>query len=112
MPGSRRRTIKGLTESNLWPDEGLEMYYDLKEIKVLDGYNIYVCFEDQKQGVVDLSEIINRGGVFDELKDQKLFEQASIDKDWAVLCWPGGIDIAPETLYESVKPIQQQVEHP
>jgi hypothetical protein len=76
------------------------MYYDLKEIRVLDGYKIFVCFEDHKQGTVDLSDIINRGGVFSKLKDPAIFQQAYINNDWAVLCWPGDIDIAPETLYE------------
>ncbi|RKY05950.1 MAG: DUF2442 domain-containing protein [Planctomycetota bacterium] len=82
------------------------MYYDLKEIKVLDGHKLFVKFEDQKQGVVDLSGIINKGGVFTQLKERKQFEQAYIDPDWGVLCWPGDIDIAPETLYESARQIQ------
>jgi hypothetical protein len=77
------------------------MYYDLKEIRVLDGYKIFVRFEDDKQGTIDLSSIINQGGVFDQLKNQVVFKQAYINKDWAVLCWPGDIDIAPETLYKT-----------
>jgi len=83
------------------------MYYDLKEIRVMDSYKLFVRFEDGKQGVVDLTAIIDRRGVFEQLKDRAIFEQASIDKDWAVLCWPGGIDIAPETLYESVDQLQE-----
>jgi hypothetical protein len=78
------------------------MYYDLKEIQVLDGYKIFVRFEDNKQGTVDLSSIIDRGGVFGQLKNQAIFKQAYINKDWAVLCWPGDIDIAPETLYKAI----------
>ncbi len=57
-------------------------------------------FEDGTSGEVDLGEIIHGGGVFEALKDRRLFEQAYIDPDWKVLCWPGEIDIAPETLYE------------
>ena len=82
------------------------MYYDLKEFKLLDGYKVFVCFEDGKQGVVDLTPVIERGGVFSELKNKSLFEQAYIDEDWAVLCWPGEIDIAPETLYRSATQLQ------
>jgi hypothetical protein len=77
------------------------MYYDLKEIQVMDGYKIRVRFEDGKQGTVDLSKIISQGGVFSRLKERSLFEQAYVNEDWAVLCWPGDIDIAPETLYET-----------
>jgi hypothetical protein len=78
------------------------MYYDLKEIKVLDGFKMFVRFEDQKEGTLDLSDIVNSGGVFSRLKDRAVFEQARIDEKWAVLCWPGEIDIAPETLYKRV----------
>ena len=76
------------------------MYYDLNKIKILGGNKVYVCFEDNKEGVVDLTEIVDSGGVFDKLRDASFFEKAFIDKDWATLAWPGGIDIAPETLYE------------
>jgi hypothetical protein len=44
------------------------MHYDLKEIKVLDSYKLFVRFEDEKQGVVDLSGIIDKGGVFKKLQ--------------------------------------------
>ena len=82
------------------------MYYDLKEMKVLEGYKLFVRFADEKQGVVDLGDIVDGGGVFGCLRDRAAFSQAYIDKEWAVLCWPGGIDVAPETLYESVKEVQ------
>ena len=78
------------------------MYYDLQEIKVLDGYKIFVRFADDKEGVVDLTPIINQGGVFEQLKDRLRFKEATIDPEWKILCWPGDIDVAPETLYKSV----------
>lgn len=82
------------------------MHYDLKEIKVLDGHKLFVRFADKKQGVVDLSTMIRQGGVFSPLRKREYFEQAYIDPDWGVLCWPGDIDIAPETLYDAVKQVQ------
>jgi hypothetical protein len=79
------------------------MYYDLSEIRVLDGNALFVRFEDGLNGTVDLSDWIGRGGVFERLKDRSLFKQAYIDPDWKVVCWPGEIDIAPETLYQAVR---------
>jgi len=73
---------------------------------VLEAYKIHVRFEDNSEGVVDLSDVIQQGGVFEPLRDYSLFQQAYIDPEWSVLCWPGGIDIAPETLYESLKQTQ------
>lgn len=83
------------------------MYYDLKEMEVLDGYKVRVRFEDQTSGVVDLTEMVNSGGVFTALKDRSVFRQAFIDADWAVLCWPGEIDIAPETLYDCLNSVKK-----
>lgn len=79
------------------------MYYDLSEIRVLEGSALFVRFEEGLNGTVDLSEWIGRGGVFERLKERSLFEQAYIEPDWKVVCWPGEIDIAPEVLYQAVK---------
>jgi hypothetical protein len=37
-------------------------------------------------------------GVFKKLKDEALFKQAYVAFD--TVCWPGNLDIAPETLYD------------
>ncbi|MBL0289966.1 MAG: DUF2442 domain-containing protein [Betaproteobacteria bacterium] len=37
-------------------------------------------------------------GVFQRLKDPILFRQAYVAFD--TVCWPGNLDIAPETLYD------------
>jgi hypothetical protein len=102
MHGKELHTISIPAKLNLCHKREVVMYYDLKEIRVLDGYKIFIRFEDEKQGTVDLSDIINRGGVFSKLKDRTIFQQAYVNKEWSALCWPGDIDIAPETLYEAI----------
>ena len=37
-------------------------------------------------------------GVFTRLKDPAMFKQAYVAFD--TVCWPGNLDIAPETLYD------------
>jgi len=44
-------------------------------------------------------------GVYRRLKDVSLFKQAYVAFD--TVCWPGEIDIAPETLYDTSVPLQQ-----
>lgn len=75
------------------------MYYDIVDIKHLGGYKIEIEFADGKKGIVDFNEYIQKGGVFERFKDIKYFRKVHIDSEWKTLCWPEGIDIAPETLY-------------
>jgi hypothetical protein len=49
--------------------------------------------------VVDL-DIERRGGVFEALKDPAYFAKAFVDDELGTVCWPNGVDIAPERLYE------------
>jgi len=42
-------------------------------------------------------------GVFARLQDIAVFKQAFVALD--TVCWPGDIDIAPETLYDRSRPV-------
>ena len=78
------------------------MYYDIKEARYVDGYKLEIIFEDGKKGIVDLQEYARKGGLFDRFSDLEYFKQFYINKELNVLCWPDGLDIAPETLYHKV----------
>lgn len=43
-------------------------------------------------------------GDFRRLKDEALFRQAHVALD--TVCWPGGLDIAPETLFDRSVPVE------
>lgn len=73
------------------------MYYDIRDFKHLEGYQVELKFDDSWTGIVDFGRYVNRGGVFSRFADMEYFRQAAIES--GVLCWPGGVDIAPETLY-------------
>ncbi|MBI2413520.1 MAG: DUF2442 domain-containing protein [Deltaproteobacteria bacterium] len=75
------------------------MRYEIIDIVHVQEYRLEIFFKDGKNGVVDLRGLIKRGGIFSRLADLDLFKQFYIDKELGVLCWPGGLDIAPETLY-------------
>ena len=53
-------------------------------------------FSDGSQRRFDCAPYFDRG-VFARLKDPVLFAQARLA--CGTVCWPGGLDIAPETLY-------------
>jgi hypothetical protein len=49
--------------------------------------------------LVDLSYLLDHGGVFEPLRDPKYFRQLTADPDAGTIVWPNEADIAPETLY-------------
>lgn len=77
------------------------MYWDIISAEYEADYRIRVSFRNGKSGVVDLKLLVEKGGVFDALRDMDAFKAFSIDPEWHILSWlDGRIDVAPETVYE------------
>jgi hypothetical protein len=64
-----------------------------------EGYVVHVRFEDSTRADVDLSYLLDYGGVFERLRDPEHFRQLRIDPGAGTIVWPNDADIAPETLY-------------
>lgn len=73
------------------------------EIQALPGYRLSVRFNDGTSGTVDMARFISLecAGVFSALKDATLFARASIVL--GVVTWPGGLDLAPDTMYRQIQ---------
>jgi hypothetical protein len=71
----------------------------LIEAQSLDGYTVHVRFEDGTAADVDLSYLLDYGGVFEPLRDPAYFAQLRADAEAGTIVWPNDADIAPETLY-------------
>ncbi len=71
----------------------------LIEAKPLDGYAVHVRFEDGTAADVDLSYLLEYGGVFERLRDAEFFRRLRPDAEAGTIVWPNDADIAPETLY-------------
>ena len=69
-------------------------------VETLAGHRLRVDFEDGVKGEVDLSSRLF-GPVFESLKDEEFFAQASID-EFGVICWPNGADLAPDALHATL----------
>lgn len=76
--------------------------HKIVEIKVFEGYKVWIRFEDGIQGTMDLSDLVGEG-VFSSWKDPQEFAKVFIDPDTHTLAWPGGIDLAPDALYDDLK---------
>lgn len=83
------------------------MYYDVVNAEYVSGFKISLEFADGSKGIADLKNIINKGGVFAELKNVENFKRFSIHKELKVISWQNEIDIAPETLYSLA--IQEEI---
>ena len=79
------------------------MYWDVKKVRPLDDYEIYVELEDGRKGFFDLKPYLNHG-VFRELKDKAYFSKVGVV--FGAVTWPHEQDIAPETLVAGLKLVE------
>ena len=79
------------------------MYWDVKVVKPLSDYKIYVEMNNGRKGTFDLRPYLNKG-VFRELKNINYFNQVEIVL--GAVTWPNEQDIAPETLMEQLQPMK------
>jgi len=75
------------------------MYWDVVEVKIESEYCLFVRFMDGLAGRVELCRE-SLTGVLAPLQDQQFFEQVFIE--CGAITWPGGIDLAPDAMYDEV----------
>jgi hypothetical protein len=61
-----------------------------------------LAIADALAGVVDVLERM-RGPVFDEARSPGVLRRSRSDRETATVVWPGGADLAPDTLYERIR---------
>lgn len=81
----------------------LAMPPKLVEAEPRDGYEVNLRFADGLAADVDLSYLLDYGGVFEPLRDIEFFRKLTIDEGGNTVMWPNEADIAPETLYDHVQ---------
>jgi uncharacterized protein DUF2442 len=59
-------------------------------------------FADRLSGEVDVLDRM-RGPVFDQARSPEGFGEVKVDFETGTIVWPGGADLAPDTLYERVR---------
>jgi hypothetical protein len=73
------------------------------QVRAREDFKIELIFSTGEARLFDVSPYLEKG-VFKRLKDVALFKQAYVAFD--TVCWPGNLDIAPETLYDASVPLQ------
>jgi hypothetical protein len=72
---------------------------EILSVVPVGDYRLLLRFADGCEGEVDLSDIAG-SGVFAAWRDMAEFRKVSIDTEAGTLTWPGGLDVAPDRLYE------------
>ena len=71
-------------------------------VRPLADFRLEVKFADGTQGLVDMARFLARDcGVFKPLRELSLFNQVFVDD--GVVTWPGGLDLAPDTMHEELR---------
>ena len=74
------------------------MIAHIEEARYLDGYRIWLRFDDGAEGEVDLSRDL-AGPVFEPLRRPEFFRSFQLHPELKTLVWPNGSDFAPEFLH-------------
>jgi Protein of unknown function (DUF2442) len=75
---------------------------DITEARVVRHGVLALTFADGLQGEVDVLGRM-RGPVFDEARTPDGFAEVEVDAETGTVRWPGGADLAPDTLYVRVR---------
>lgn len=76
------------------------MFIHVTDMTYLDGYRLWLRFNNGVEGVVDLQPELY-GEVFEPLRDRQLFRQGFLTS--RTVEWPNGADFAPEFLLSLVQ---------
>jgi hypothetical protein len=79
------------------------MFPKLLEIKPLENYTLWLKYDDDTEGTVDLSSIAGKG-VFQIWDKQITFDKVYIDRQRAI-AWSDEIDICADSMYLRIKKI-------
>jgi len=75
---------------------------DISKARAVRHGVLAITFADGLQGEVDVLERM-RGPVFEIARTSEGFAKVEVDTETGTVTWPGGADLAPDTLYERVR---------
>jgi hypothetical protein len=79
------------------------MYPSVKEVSACEDYTLAVAFDNGERGILDMKPLLHHG-VFQRIKDRGEFKRVRVAFD--TLEWPCGVDLDPEFIYTTCKPVK------
>ena len=85
------------------------MLKDIIAVEPRENYQLHIRFEDDVEGVIDISKIIKFTGVFAPLQDKEYFATVCINPEYGTIQWESGADLDPDVIYALItkQPIPQ-----
>ena len=80
----------------------MEPLVDVVGVEVIGEYRLRLTFADETVGDVSFVGREWRG-VFEPLRDPNVFARVQVDEEAGTICWPDGLDMAPEPLYAEAR---------
>ncbi len=77
------------------------------QVRAREDFHLELKFNTGELRLFDARPYLEKG-VFRRLKDPAQFRQAYVA--FGTVCWPGNLDIAPETLYDRSIPLTKQAD--
>lgn len=68
-----------------------------------EDFHLVLAFDTGECRLFDARPYLEKG-IFQSLQDIRVFRRAFVALD--TVCWPGNLDIAPETLYDRSVPLE------
>lgn len=75
---------------------------DITAVSVVRHGVLHLTFADGLTGEVDVLDRL-WGPVFERARTSEGFAEVHVDPKAGTIIWPGGADLAPDTLYERVR---------
>jgi hypothetical protein len=75
---------------------------DITAVAVVRHGVLQLTFADGTTGPADVLDRM-RGPVFERARTENGFTEVFVDSDTGTVAWPGGADLAPDTLYERIR---------
>ncbi|MBA3747275.1 MAG: DUF2442 domain-containing protein [Solirubrobacterales bacterium] len=71
----------------------------ITKVEPLAGRWVRLTFADGAVHEVDLSRLLDAGGVFAAIRnDRAVFEAVAVDEEFGTIVWPGDVDLDPDVL--------------
>ena len=78
------------------------------QVKAISRYSIWLKFDDNTEGVVDLSHLLNKP-VFQNWKASEYFNKVYIDSESGAIAWDGNLELCPVSLYLKINGIRSEM---